>query len=641
MIIATAGHIDHGKTSLVRALTGADTDRLPEERKRGISIDLGFAHWRPAPGVEIGFVDVPGHERFIRNMLAGVAGADFALVVIAADDGVMPQTLEHVQILDLMGFERGAIAITKADRVTGERIAEVRAQASRMVEGTTLEGIPVVDLSSATGAGVAELARLLIDAASLQTAAANHGRNFRMAVDRVFTVAGAGTVVTGTILSGEVSVGDRLVIAPAGTDVRVRGVQRGGVAATSGHAGERCALNLAGADTGEVRRGDWLTVRSMNAPTARMQARLKVLAGRDRPLRHGTPVHVHIGTADLPARVLTTRQAPIPAGSSAFAQLAFDVSAVASAGDRFVVRDQSGRQLIGGGRIVIPDPPPRRRRSANQEMVLEALDREQAGDALNAWLGFDSDGIDADAIARWFNLSPDAADRLVAAAPADRIDGMLFARSLVARVRETAIAALAEFHRAQPEAAAMPVRALHRDLRDMLSQRAFGLVLRILAKEGCVEATASAVKLPGHAPSFSPYNAALWQKLLPMLEERGPRPFTAADLARESRLSEAALQAVLHGRRSSRDIWRINKDQFMLGEHVAGLAEQAARLTAETGPDGFTAAQYRDRSGIGRNLTIKLLEFFDSIGVTARRGDRRWTVPAFADIVGASANADA
>ncbi|MGH8663342.1 MAG: selenocysteine-specific translation elongation factor, partial [Burkholderiales bacterium] len=323
MIVATAGHIDHGKTLLVKALSGVDTDRLPEEKSRGISIDLGFAYV-PVPGADLlGFVDVPGHERFVRNMLAGVCGIDLALLVVAADDGVMPQTVEHLQILDLLNVSRGIVAITKIDRVNAARVAEVSEAVQRLLAGTALEGAALLPVSATAGTGVDALRTRLFEQARHIQARESAGRRFRYAIDRVFSVSGSGTVVTGTVFNGTVKVGDRLIVSPPGLAVRVRGIQVHGKAAEQVGAGSRCALNLSGEklDKEALRRGDWVLDETIHRPTRRIDANVKVLAAEAEPLAHWTPVHFHLGTEAVTGRVAVRRGESIAPGESRIVQI--------------------------------------------------------------------------------------------------------------------------------------------------------------------------------------------------------------------------------------------------------------------------------------------------------------------------------
>jgi selenocysteine-specific elongation factor len=383
MIIGTAGHIDHGKTALVRALTGIDADRLPEEKARGITIDIGFAY-RPVEGGEtLGFVDVPGHERFVHNMLAGAVGIDFVLFVVAADDGPMPQTREHLQILDLLGLTGGIVALTKADLVTPERVGDVAQQMRTLLAPTGLASAEILPVSSVTSAGVAALeARLLSAAASLPPRPA--AGYFRLAVDRSFTLAGAGTVVTGTVFAGQLAVGDHLLLSPSGLEARVRGIHAQNQAAERGRAGQRCAINLAGAqiDKDKIQRGDWLLAPPLHAPTDRFDARLRLLASETRPLRHWTPVHLHLGAAHVPARVALLDAEMLTPGEEALAQIVPDRPIGALHGDRLILRDQSAQRTIGGGTVLDPWPPARGRRKPARLAALRALEQPNAASAL-------------------------------------------------------------------------------------------------------------------------------------------------------------------------------------------------------------------------------------------------------------------
>ena len=325
MIVGTAGHIDHGKTSLVRALTGVDTDRLKEEKARGISVDLGFAYLPVPDGGILGFVDVPGHERFVHNMLAGATGIDFVLLVVAADDGVMPQTIEHLAIVNLLGIRHGAVAITKADLVDADRLAEVRHQVANLLAPTALSGAPMVAVSSATGAGVAGLRAQLFEAAAAWAGRSARGR-FRLAVDRSFTLPGAGTVVTGTVLSGSVAVGDHVVVGPGGLAARVRAIHAQNRAAERGQAGDRCALNLAGERITKdaIARGDVVIDPALQAPASRIDATLQVLALETRPVGQWMPVRLHHAALEVGARVVLLGDDPVPPGGEAFVQLVLD-----------------------------------------------------------------------------------------------------------------------------------------------------------------------------------------------------------------------------------------------------------------------------------------------------------------------------
>ena len=384
MIVATAGHIDHGKTLLVKTLTGVDTDRLPEEKARGISIDLGFAYLPLPNGELIGFVDVPGHERFVRNMLAGVCGIDYALLVVAADDGAMPQTLEHLNILNLLHIQHGAVVITKIDRVDEARVKQVAEEVAALLSTTQLAGAPVLPVSAISGAGISELRESLKKIAAATSSRASADQHFRYAADRAFSVAGSGTVVTGTVFNGRVVPGDKLVISPAGNEVRVRGIQIQGKAAPQAVAGQRCALNLTGTDLEAVSRGDWVLAPAIHHPTQRIAGRVSVLASETQSLKHWTPVHLHLATADVTARIAIRRGENIAPGQSAIVQLQLDKPIGALHGDRFILRDQSATRTIGGGVVLDPFVAEQRRSREAREADLTALEQATPQATLDA-----------------------------------------------------------------------------------------------------------------------------------------------------------------------------------------------------------------------------------------------------------------
>jgi selenocysteine-specific elongation factor len=630
MLVATAGHIDHGKTSLVRAITGVETDRLPEERARGISIDLGFAYWRPEGVATVGFVDVPGHERFVRNMLAGVSAVDAALVVVAADDGVMPQTVEHVDILDLLGVGRGFVALTKCDRVPAGRVAEVGDQIHALLARTGLAGSAIFEVSSVTGAGIAALAEALRMAAMQPPARSAAGRNFRLAIDRAFTLTGVGTVVTGTVLDGAVEPGATLVVAPAGREVRVRGLHSAGKPVTRVEAGERSALSLAGVELSQLRRGDWLLEPAMNAPTSRIEVLLRLLPGRADPLRHNTPVHLHIGTADIEARILIRRQEPIAPGNEAVASLVLDADICAATGDRFVIRDHAGRQTLGGGRVTDPFASASRRGRAERLAVSAAFQAAGPAEALAALLAIPGYEVDAHSFERRFNLQPAAAAQLYRQADAVTLSGgnaRLAPASRLEALGGEIVAALSAFHRDSPQAPGMPAADAAAALSMKVSADTFQSIRRMLIEQRRIESGGSHLRLAGHRAAVNNADVELWARLLAAAGTRPESPFTIAEMAAELHTGEETILGLIVRMRGTGDVWRITAERFMLNRQVALLAGKAAALAAGLGGAGFTAAQYRDVIGTGRGLAIQILEFFDLIGVTRRHGDLRRVQP--------------
>ena len=626
MIVATAGHIDHGKTLLVKTLTGVDTDRLPEEKARGISIDLGFAYLPLAAGGLIGFVDVPGHERFIRNMLAGVCGIDFALLIVAADDGIMPQTVEHLQILDLLHVTRGAAVITKIDRVEPQRVQQVEAAVRALLAPTRLVDIPVVPVSAVTGAGVDTLRQQLVDEAQRYSGKHTDGQYFRYAIDRAFTISGSGTVVTGTVFNGAVATGDKLEISPAGLAVRVRGIQIQGKAANKARAGERCALNLTGADLDSVRRGDWVLAPEIHHPTARIDARIKVLESEAHALRHWTPVHLHLGTTDATARVAARRGAAVAPGESAVVQLVLDEPIGALRGDRFILRDQSASRTLGGGVVLDPFAPSTRRSTAARSAALQAYEHDAPEDALAALVKGSTQPIELVRFEVMYNVTaPRAATlyenaQLVQLGKEPRVG---VTRQRVNAVRDAVVAHLAAFHKRQPQAAGEAIETIRAAIASDLSADAFGTVLRQLSDERKIEIASSTARLPGHNATANAADDRLWQTIKPALDASGFNAPPVRELAAQLKLKEAIIKDFLYRKAKTGEVMRVAGDRFYPRPTLAALAS-VAETTAKAQANGqFTAAQYRDATGLGRSLAIEILEFLDTLGITQRVGDAR------------------
>ena len=637
MIVATAGHIDHGKTLLVKRLTGVDTDRLPEEKARGISIDLGFAY-RPLPdGNLIGFVDVPGHERFIRNMLAGVCGIDFALLVVAADDGVMPQTVEHLNILDLLNVTHGAAVISKIDRVDEARVRQVAGNVKALLAATKLAAIPVLPVSAVTDAGIDELQQLLARAAAALTARRATGQRFRLAIDRAFTVAGSGTVVTGTVFNGTVKTGDKLMISPAGMPVRVRGIQIQGKPAEAAQAGQRCALNLSGVGLESVRRGDWVLDEAVHFPTQRIDARVTMLGAEPHPLGHWTPVHLHLATADVTARVAIRRGESIAPGASAVVQLVLDKPIGALHGDRLILRDQSASRTLGGGGVLDPFAPAARRNSPARLAELAALEEPSPAAVLAALCRISASGIDLARFEKTFNLTLEHAAELYAAADIVALGKESrtgIARALHAELREKVIANLAGFHRRTPQAMGKEIETIRGELAPQLPTAVFTSLLRELVDERRLETSGSVARLPGHNATSNPEDERLWQTIRPALEAAGFAPPPLRDLAASLKLKEATVKDFLHRKAKSGDIMKVTAERFYPRTTLATLAA-IAHATAQAQPNGlFTAAQYRDATGIGRSLAIEILELLDTLGITQRIGDMRKMRKDFVPLLG-------
>ena len=620
MIVATAGHVDHGKTALVRALTGVDTDRLPEEKRRGISIDLGFAYWRAAEDALVGFVDVPGHERFVRNMLAGVCGIDAVLLVVAADDGVMPQTLEHLSIIELLAVERGIAVINKIDRVSPHRVEEVAADLRALLAPTRIAHVQILPVSATTGEGL-ETLRAALTALAQGAARQSQEGPFRFAIDRAFSIAGAGTVVTGTAFNGCVAHGDRLVLTPSGVPVRVRGLQKDGQPAARAVAGERCAINLADVDVPRAGRGDWLVAEALHAPTRRMDVRLSVLRSERSALSHWTPVHLHHGAGDVTARVAIKGQ--IAPGGTAIAQLVTDEPVAALHGDRFVIRDQSALRTLGGGRVIDPFAPRRARDRAGRLAVLQAIETDEAASALAALRNAAPDGVDMAWFARVFRLGE---ERLAAMAEAAgfRLIGrpvpVAMPRDAAQGVVNAAVRALEAFHATSPQAMGADLGALRSQCAPRLSAAAFHALLR---EEPRIEITASTARLRRHVATDNSGDREMWARVQPPMRAAGFNGLTIAELAAAARVKEAELKDFLFRKAKTGEVVKVTAERFYLRATLARFAAIALAVSQSVPAGRFTAAQVRDRTGIGRNRVIEILECFDRLGLTRRAGDLR------------------
>jgi selenocysteine-specific elongation factor len=644
MIIATAGHVDHGKTLLVKALTGVDTDRLPEEKKRNLTIDLGFAYLHSEADREtIGFIDVPGHERFVRNALCGLAGTDFVLLVVAADDGPMPQTREHLAIVDLLGITRGAVALTKCDRVTGERVRDVSEEIRTLLKPTSLADIPIFPLSAAEGTGVAEL-KAHLEAASAATPPRPATGNFRLAIDRRFDVTGAGMVVTGTVFSGHAKVGDHVRILAPNLSARVRGIHAQNAASETGRAGQRCALNIAGADISKdiVARGDWITIEDAPAPVAKFDAELRILDSEARALKHWTPVHVHLAAAETTGRVAVLRDKAIAPGATALVQLVLDRQVGAIAGDRFIIRDQSARRTVGGGRVLDIFPPARGRARPERLALLEAMRCPDHTEALTTLVKQSLSGVDLEQFRVNRNLTHEemrAIESTLEARIAAASDTRLaFAPQAWARLRETVAANLKKWHANDPAAAGWSARKILAAADITTDQQAARAVADELARDRIIERNGPAYRLPTHTTTLSAPDRTIWNLVEPALKEAGSRPMTTRELEQATGHPHRDLERFLGRAGRQNLVVRISKTRYATPSQLLTLARVAEEITKSAPGGRFSAAQFRDASGIGRNLCIEILEYFDQQRFTHRTGNERSVLVSPEDKFGKSAH---
>ena len=638
MIIATAGHVDHGKTSLIKALTGTDTDRLPEEKKRGLTIDLGFAYQTLANGQRVGFIDVPGHEKFVRNMLAGVGGIDFALIIIAADDGPMPQTREHLAILGYMGLTRGAVALSKIDRVSPERLTAVRNEIDGLLAGTDLAEAPVFPLSAITGDGVSDLARHLQQQAAVTPPRSTAG-NFRLSIDRAFTIKGAGLVVTGTAVAGEVHIGDQLSLSPSGIQVRVRGLHVQDQQADKGQAGQRCAINITG-DMGkdDIHRGNWLLAPAAHAPVNRLDARLHVAASETRPLKHWAPVHLHLGAGDFSCRVAVLEGGSITPGENGLVQLVTDAPVAALKGDHFVLRDQSARRTIAGGVIVDPFSPARGRARPARLTAIRAMEKPEPIEALKALLAGQPGGTNLAAFATAHNLKPEETATFFDTADLIQIaDGKIFWGLSSARWNEIStdvLAAVSDWHLNHPHTLGASARELIGGVAGHPAEAILKAALHQQRQNGALVCRGPLFHLPGHSAQPQPQDLEMWQRTEPLLREGGLRPLRVRELTEALQIKLQQTEKFLTRAAATGWVLRVARNRYFLPETLLDLAEIAKMLASESDTDRIDIADFRDRTGIGRNLAIEVLEFFDSIGLTRRDGNTRILIAEARDVIG-------
>jgi selenocysteine-specific elongation factor len=622
MIIGTAGHIDHGKTTLVRALTGVDTDRLKEEKARGISIELGYAYTPLEGGDVLGIIDVPGHERLVHTMVSGACGIDFALLVVAADDGVMPQTREHLAILELLGVSLGAVALTKADRVDSGRLHEVQAEIAAALAPTALSGAPIFGLNAtAANDPGTELLRHHLQETAARFPVRRDQRLFRLAVDRVFSLSGHGTVVTGTVFSGQIGTGDTVAVMPSGTQVRVRSIHAQNRATDSGRAGQRCALNLVGIETSAIARGDWLADPRAFVPTPRIDVRLKLLAGEgSRRLTSWSPLHVHLGTGHHVAHVVPLDATVLCPGEFARVQLVFDEPVCATPGDRFIVRDAQATHTVGGGVVLDPAAPSRKRRSAERLSWLGALERLVAGEGVGNLLRDAPQGVKMSELARVMGLPPEEvllpADTVSIESGQERF-ALHPARWLA--LRDRAIAALLQFHAQVPDEPGPDIGRLRRIALPDLSDALWRALIAALVHERLVIRSGPWLHLPEHTVALSDDDQVLARKLQPLISTGKFDPPWVRDLAAVSHEPEERVREVLRKSVTQGTVFQVVRDLFYDRDRVGELAAIITRLAQEHGT--IDAARYRDELGLGRKRTVQILEFFDRVGYTRRVRD--------------------
>jgi len=605
-VVGTAGHIDHGKSTLIRSLTGIDPDRLAEEKRRGMTIDLGFAHMTLPSGTEIGIVDVPGHARFIRNMLAGAQGIDAVLLVVAADEGVMPQTREHLDIVDLLEVRRGIAVLSKVDLVDGDWLELVSGELADVLQRTALAGAPVLGVSAVTGAGMPELITALDSLLSHAEPRPDLGRP-RLPIDRVFTISGFGTVVTGTLVDGSLQVGDELEVVPGGRTVRVRGLQRHSRKVESAAPGERVAVNLIGVDKQELARGDIVARPGTVQTSRRLDAKVRALASAARPLRHGDELLLHTGTAEVACRLIMLDAGDLEPGSEGWVQLYLGRPVAAAVRDRFVLRLPSPALTVGGGTVVDVAP---RKHARHDPAIRDSLVRREAGDVLQEELRKYPRGVTMAALLKASQAPKADVDRLVAR----RLGDWVFSEESWQAVSARVVGELEAYHKAHPLRPGMA----REELRSRLGVQpaAYGAVVQALIEDGRMEARDGALASPSHRVRSESVDEAARALLELLARDRFAPPSLTEAMQVTGATPETVRMLVQRGElvRFSDEI-AFTRDAF----------EAAVALVKETvaAHGSVTVAQLRDRMEASRRPVLALLEHLDSQRITRRVGDAR------------------
>jgi selenocysteine-specific elongation factor len=626
-IIGTAGHIDHGKTSLIKALTGQDTDRLKEEKERGISIDLGFAHLTLPDGTEFGVVDVPGHERFIKNMLAGAHGIDLVLFTVAADDGVMPQTEEHLDIVHLLGVKMAIFVITKADLVSAERIADVEEEIDILTLGTTLEGSPKIAVSTVTGQGIDELKSRIAAILKGRDKPAPRGY-FRLPVDRAFVLQGHGVVVTGTALSGTVRTGEQVRCLPGDHLFRVRSLQVHGHAVDSACWGQRVAINLTGPERASIERGQVICHEKLALTSDRFDAFLEVRPAAAKGVKSHQRVRIHMGAAERLGKVvlLGAKQKAEPK-ESAYCQITIDQPLLIMRGDHFIVRDETAQRTLGGGLVI--QPWARRHKRAEKDLTaqLEALHKGETGQLIETFLNESEDfALALGPIHQFLNVPEDEARGFIEKVKTVRglnAEGeRLYTTELKwQRVKEALLAGLRTFHAGHPLAPGMDMEELRGKLPYGLSPKTFRVVIDALTGEHAIAKEENLLRLASHRVQLGGQEKTLMERIKKILGEQPLAPPDLKDVEKQLGLSRAKLAEVIRLLERDGSVVRVTTDMYFLAGSIDHLRTTLRNFLTQKGE--MTAASFRDLIGSTRKYTIPLLEYFDRDGLTIRIGDVR------------------
>ncbi len=633
MIVGTAGHIDHGKTTLIRALTGVDTDRLSEEKKRGITIQLGYAYTPLPNGEVLGFIDVPGHERLVRTMVSGATGIDYALLVVAADDGVMPQTREHLAILSILGIAAGAVVVTKAKAVGEERLEQVQQEIHGLLIGSFLEKAPVfvTDALDPDCPGVAALREHLFKEALQRSILSAEGL-FRLSVDRVFTLKGQGTVVTGTVHSGELDLDAQadeseaidLRHFPSERVLRVRSIHAQDQPSRLGQTGQRCALNLGGMSTDDIARGDWIADARTFTPSYNVDVELQLMNSSEQHIQAWTPLHLHIASKHYHVHAVPLSTDRLEPGQAAKVQLVSEEPICCMTGDRFIIRNPQATQTIGGGRVLHPNAPDRKRRSAERLDWLDTVLAFLNGAGIEVLLDKAPYGLSEKTLLRLTGKPLEKLERPMGVF--ELVPSGLHAQATWILeshwecLAEQLLNKLAEFHEQSPDEVGVEILRLRRMVLPKIPDALWQLLVRHMVDQAKLGRTRSLLHLPEHIPVLSEQEAALAEQILPLIEEGGTNPPWVRDITKQLGAEENDVRQVLRRLNRQGELFQVVKDLFY---HRKALQEMAHVVLNLQPQNDIATADFRDASGLGRKRAIQILEYFDRVGLTRRVKERR------------------
>ncbi|HVO67543.1 MAG TPA: selenocysteine-specific translation elongation factor [Syntrophales bacterium] len=629
IIVGTAGHVDHGKTALIKTLTGIDTDRLKEEKERGISIELGFASLTLPSGKIFGIVDVPGHERFIKNMVSGAAGIDMVILVIAADEGVMPQTREHLQICSLLGIKRGVVALTKIDIVDKEWLDLVTDDIHKFLNGTFLETSPVVPVSSVTGTGIEDLLGAL-DRVSSEIEKESESGLFRLPVDRVFTMKGFGTVVTGTLISGDIRLGEDVEILPQGVIAKVRGIQIHNQSAMIAEAGQRTAINLQGVEKAAIVRGDVLARPQTLKPSSRLDLCIEYLSNNTKKLKNRNLARFHVGTNEVIGRMILLDREEMEPGSKGYAQIILESPIAAMARDRFVIRSYSPVTTIGGGAIV--DPLPSRKYKRNSEKILNEFDLLSNGaDPERVAVVVERSGIEGIDISKLVirtGIHQDLLKSMVKsmcskgqAVIVDVDDSRIISFSVYRNLQGQILFETQAYHERNPLKEGISKGELKNIIGQLISPRLFNMALKDLENRKEIVVDRENLRIPGHAVNLKGELDDLRVEISEIYTGAGLTPPTVKELMEKFADRKNLAESVINVMLKEGSLIKISEDLYFHREVLLRLRENYKNLLLRDGK--ATPASFKELTGLSRKFIIPLMEYFDITKLTIRAGDHR------------------